>query len=382
MPGAEPSAHLHRRWPAMACAFALLLAPFVGARPAQAADVIEFGVQPAAADRSEYYGAAEPAVRRIVIGPETTTVLVDLGPSIAGGDVDCSSEQGVIADASWTRQQWDTAPTHPVELRPGTIRPGSTYGYHCTQGQAREVFFTVVAAIGAPTTVELTANPDELVHQDVLLDRADPGTDPRPVAPGDVLRVTGPPGTWGTPAEGAAATVTVNCRDFSTAPAGDVSISPDGATVQATIPADLDPGCRNGLGSLRVSTLAIATGGSTTGATTKVRWTGELKFPDGPRAASTTSLRLDRPLTLSFLPTTAIITVRTDVVPAVRGRVDVYVDGALVPSGVEVPRAMSSTVRLLLATLGRGKHTVVAVFRENQSVLGSSSPDVPLRIVV
>ena len=78
--------------------------------------------------------------------------------------------------------------------------------------------------------------------------------------------------------------------------------------------------------------------------------------------------------------TKALITVRTSAIPAVVGHVDVYVDGHPA-GGVAVPAAKSSTVQLVLPKLGKGYHTVVAMFRENSSELASRSSVVKLQIL-
>jgi hypothetical protein len=162
-----------------------------------------------------------------------------------------------------------------------------------------------------------------------------------------------------------------------------VSVADDGSTVELTIPTDLDPDCFNGEGYLNVKTLTTVPGTATTPTYTKeIVWSGILEYPTGPQAASTTSLRFDRPVGLSVIPTKAIVTVRADVLPSVTGFLDFYVDGNHVPGGIDVPPAKSSTVVFPLPKLGRGNHTVIAVFRENQSLLGSRSPNTVLRIVI
>ena len=205
------SSRLRRSLAAAAGALAVALSPLIGTIPAQAAGVVEFDALRGSLERSDFYGAAEPPSRRIVIGPETTTILLTHGftPS-DGAPVWCGSAQGVIAPSTWDADGWDAAAPHPVAVI-GPITPGSTYTYHCHQDDANEVDFTLVAESGAPTVVDVAAVPEKLnIRRDIINHRRE-GYDTRTVVPGDIVQVTGPAGTWGTPAEGAVPTIDVTC---------------------------------------------------------------------------------------------------------------------------------------------------------------------------
>ncbi|MET0865920.1 MAG: hypothetical protein ABWZ98_16435, partial [Nakamurella sp.] len=223
MPVAEGSrsSRTRRRCVVAAGIFTMLVSPLIGTVPAQAASIVEFDALREVPEPSLYYGAASPAARRIVIGPDTTTVLLTHGLTPGrGAPVWCGSTQGVIAPSEWNAEGWDPAAPHPVAVT-GPIVPGSIYNYHCHQDDSNEVDFTLVAEADAPEVAAVTASPETLVRRDIILNHTREGYDSRTVAPGDIVRVTGPAGTWGTPAEGAVPTITVTCGRTYTASAHD-----------------------------------------------------------------------------------------------------------------------------------------------------------------
>ncbi|MET0865304.1 MAG: hypothetical protein ABWZ98_13305, partial [Nakamurella sp.] len=307
---------------------ALLAQSSIYGIPAKAAEIVTFDALHENLERSEFYGAAEPPARRIDIGPRTTTILLEHGFTPGDGvPVSCGSAQGVIAQSYWTADGWDPTAPHPVAVI-GPITPGATYNYHCHQDDTNEVDFTLVADNDAPQVVEVAATPDKLNLRNDVLNHTREGFDTRKVELGDTVQVIGPAGTWGTPDDGAVASIEVTCgRSYRTG-VGDVSFADDGTTVELTLPTVVDQACFSADAELEVSTMITTPGTSSTPTITEeVVWRGLLQFSGGQQFATTTSLRLDHPVKFSFLPTEALISIRTDRVPEGTGLLRVYVDG-------------------------------------------------------
>ena len=293
----------------------------------------------------------------------------------------------LIAERFWLDDEWWSAP-HTLDVPEGAVKgDGAAYTASCwARGEySMDAIWSLVGEENAGAELTLDSAPEKATR---ITEREplDGGRDvlDTVVAPGERLRVRGPSGIWFPP--GSAYSLDVELEVYPSGgvslvrPAEQVAATADGAVLGFTIPGDVAASPGDHIAVLAEATSTVPGSQTTPDQVTKRLWNTRLVV--AAKTTTTTSMTLDRRYGLSkWTPVNAGVVVTAPGGGLIDGSVALIIDGQRGPE-IRLSGAGSAEATIRLPDLGRGLHSVIAVFEGSGSLVGSESARRQVRILL
>ena len=313
----------------------------------------------------------------LTIGPDTRTLVLDVDIEPLGPVV-CTfanpEDFGPLATAQWTAEEWssDAPKTFPIPEH-----TGGTHVARCISGGADQPNWIIewwIYSQEEDTRTEVVLTDDEYLYSTRDTDQYDSPGPARPVTSGDIVRISGAPGTW--PQDENVRVLLFSGAILQAPPISipGAIVSADGSTVEFEMVAEPSPGYFR-----PDATFQVRASSSTEGPPVHTEATS-FKAPlvYVAEAPPTVAITLSARYALSFQRVTATAVVKTASTPTPDGTVSFAVNGKSVGT---VPLGSDGTATFRLPKLAKDRYSVTATFTPATGSPPTVSPGAWLRVL-
>lgn len=360
--------------------------------PAQAQEIdalprIEYPAGSGSSSFEHLYGAATPAERRIEIGTATRSIRIDTGFEITGASMQCyfgPADGGDISTRTWHPEEWDLPEQRALTVPAGRVVAGAVYELRCETGDwaYERAIWSIVAIEGGAATVAVSPDPAKLVTEREIVALSGGELERRTLTAGELVAITGSPGTWARPGVVDGASITLRSSTGSAElEMAEPWISNDRSTLTFLMHQRATTATLSGDIEIDVRTHSTLAGSDTVPSREyEAWWHTEATLVDS-KVSSSVRVALSSEYAVSLRRVTGTARVVVPGTPHPLGTATVVVDGAVVQR-IPLKDGAGGKVSFTLPLLPRGTHEVRVIYSGSDGARGSLSPSTFVRVVV